>query len=255
VTSLVVAGPPKVSTRSPAGAVLASPRMRRLLPLASLLVLAAAAAPAGAATLTLDRGCYLAKQPGLPNGQTITVRGDGFTPDAPVGFALGTASLGSLTANSAGALAGRFQPPGLGSTQFKSTRSLTANDGVNQAQVAVELRRLAADFLPSTGNPRTLRARFYVYGFGPLFTVAGLSTSQPVYEHVFDPTGRRRGTFLVGRTSGPCGDMRSTRRRILPFPPRNGRWTFRFTTRRSYSRRSSPQASVGFLVRTIFRPR
>lgn len=241
-----------VSTRS---AVVASPRMRRLLPVALLLVAVAAAEPAGAATLTLDRGCYLAKQPRLPSGQTITVRGDGFTPNAPVSFALGTASLGSLNANAAGALAGQFQPPGLGATQFKSQRPLTANDGVNQAQVPVELRRLAADFLPSNGNPQTLRARFYVYGFGPLLTVQGLSTSQPVYEHVFDPTGRKRGTFQVGRTNGPCGDMRSTRRRVLPFPPRNGRWTFRFTTKRTYRRTSSPQASVGFVVRTVFRRR
>ena len=225
--------------------------------LAGLVLAAAASAPAAhAATLALDRGCYLAKQAGLPNGQTIGVRGDGYTPNAQVNFTLGTTAIGPLTATPAGAVAGQFQAPALaGDTQFKATRTLTATDGTNQATVPVELRRLAADFLPSAGNPRSLRVRFYVYGFGPLLAVQGKSTGQPVYEHLFDPSGRRRATIAVGRTSGPCGDMRTTRRRILPFRTvRNGRWRFVFTTKRVYSRRSAPLAAVGFIVRTVFRP-
>lgn len=233
--------------------------MRRSAPTLAVLALAlgASAPAAGAATLALDRGCYLTKQAGLPNGQAIGVRGEGYTPNAQVSFSLGSSSLGSLTASPAGSVAGSFQAPALaGTTQFKARRTLTATDGTNQGTVAVELRRLAADFLPSVGNPRALRVRFYVYGFGPLLTVQGLSTSQPVYEHIFDPSGKRRATILVGRTSGPCGDMRTTKRRILPFRTvRNGAWRFVFTTKRRYSRRSSPAAGVGFFVRTIFRPR
>jgi len=238
--------------------VLASPAMRRSASILALLVLASAASAsrAGAATLALDRGCYLAKQPGLPNGQTIGVRGEGFAPDTQVAFTLGDTAIGSLTSTPSGAVAGQFQAPALaGGAQFRATPALTASDGTSQTAVPVELRRLAADFLPSSGNPRTLRVRFYVYGFGPLLEARRLSTSQPVFEHVFDPRGRRRATIAAGRTTGPCGDLRTTRRRILPFRTvANGRWRFVFTTSRRYSRRAAPLASVGFVVRTVFRP-
>jgi hypothetical protein len=229
--------------------------MRHTLLIAVALALTAAGAPAaGAATITLDRGCYLAAQPGLPNGQAIIARGEGFTPNATVTFSMSGRALGTTTANPAGAFATRFNAPALASGQFKATRTLTLSDGTNQAAAVLNLRRLAADFLPSGGDPTTLRVRFYVFGFGPLLTIQSLSTSQPVYEHVFDPRGRRRATFLVGRTSGDCGDMRTTRRRILPFMPINGRWRFVFTTKRRYSRNSVPAAAVGFIVRTVFRP-
>jgi hypothetical protein len=229
--------------------------MRRALLIAAVAALTAAAAPAaGAATLTLDRGCYLAAQTGLPNGQAIVVRGEGFAPFANVTFSISGRAIGNTTANAAGAFATRFNAPGLAGGQFKATRTLAVSDGTNQATAVLNLRRLAADFLPSTGNPARLRVRFYVYGFGPLLTIQNLSTSQPVYEHVFDPRGRRRATYLVGRTSGDCGDLRTTRRRILPFPPMNGRWRFVFTTKRRYSRNSTPAAAVGFIVRTVFQP-
>jgi hypothetical protein len=218
------------------------------------LALAAFAAPAGAATLTFDRPCYLAKQPRLPNGQTINVRGEGFAPSQPVTFTLGSTSLGSLNADAAGGVSGRFQPPSLdGRTQFWATPTLTANDGANQAAGPVELRSMAADFVPSNGPP-SMRVRFYVYGFGPLLATRGLPTAQRVYEHVLDPDGTLRATFAVGRTSGPCGDLVTARRRILPFRTvADGRWRFVFTTRRRYSARSQPAASVAFKIRTVFR--
>ncbi|MDQ4040808.1 MAG: hypothetical protein M3141_03565 [Actinomycetota bacterium] len=230
---------------------------RSAMTLVGLALLAAAPGAAGAATLTLDHGCYLAKQPRLPSGQTIVVRAEGFAPDAPVTFRLGATPVLTVNADAAGAATGQFAAPSLGSPSvFRATRTLTASDGAVQASTALELRQLAADFLPSRGNPRTLRVRFYVYGFGPLLTALGRRTSQRVYEHVFDPRGRRRVTTLVGRTSGPCGDLRTTRRRILPFRRvRDGRWRFVFTTSPRYSRNSAPLASIGFIVTTVFRPR
>jgi hypothetical protein len=229
--------------------------MRRALLIAAAIAISAAAAPpAGAASLTLDRGCYLAAQTGLPNGQQIVVRGDGFAPNGNVTFLISGRAIGTTTANAAGAFNTRFNAPGLSTGQFRSTRTLTVSDGANVATAPLNLRRLAADFLPSGGNPTTLRVRLYVYGFGPLLTIQNRSTRQPVYEHVFDPRGRRRATFFVGRTSGACGDMRTTRRRILPFAPINGRWRFVFTTSSRYRGNAVPAAAVGFIVRTVFRP-
>ncbi len=239
--------------------MLASRAMRRSATTLAVLGLLAAAAPgaAGAATLTLDHSCYLAKQPRLPGGQTIAVRGEGFAPNAPVTFRIGSTPVLTVNADAGGTAAGQFSAPSLGAaTVFRGTRTLTASDGAVQASTSLELRQLAADFLPSRGNPRTLRVRFYVYGFGPLLTAQRRRTDQRVYEHVFDPRGRRRATVLVGRTSGPCGDLRTTRRRILPFRRvQDGRWRFVFTTSRRYSRNSAPLASIGFIVTTVFRPR
>jgi hypothetical protein len=228
-----------------------------MTPVLAAFALAASAGPAVAASIFLDRGCYLSKQPRLPSGQAIAVRGDGFMPNAPVTFAIGGSPVLTVTADPAGTAVGQFSAPSLGGPSvFRGTRTLTASDGTTRASVPVALRQLAADFLPSTGNPRTLRVRFYVYGFGPLLTALRRSTSQPVYEHVFDPSGRRRATIRIGRTSGPCGDLRTTRRRILPFRTvRDGRWRFVFTTKSRYSARSAPLASIGFIVSTVFRPR
>src|SRR5688572_28698829 len=172
--------------------------------------LAFLAPSAGAATLTLDRGCYLAKQPRLPGGQAINVLAEGFAPHAPVTFSFASGPVLTVNADASGRAVGAFAAPSIGPpTVFEGTRTLTAADGTATASALVQLRQLAADFLPSSGNPRTLRVRFYVYGFGPLLTALGRSTSQPVYEHVLDPAGKRRATILVGRTSGPCGDLRT----------------------------------------------
>jgi hypothetical protein len=211
---------------------------------------------AGAATLRVDRGCYLSKQDALPAGQQIIARGEGWAPNSAVSLTIGGTPIGvAAGTNAAGTLAVAFSAPALPGGQFKATRTLAASDGVNQASTPVALRVLAADFSPATTqNAVTQRVRFLVYGFGPLLTAFNKSTVQTVYMHVFQPGGRRRGTFNVGRTSGPCGDLRTRRRKILPFGLKNGTWTYRFTTARRYSARSLPQSEVGFRVQTVFRP-
>jgi hypothetical protein len=229
---------------------------RTALVAAALIAPAAGATAAGAATLRVDRGCYLAKQTMLPNGQQIVARADGFAPGAPVTFALPTGSVALVAANASGTAIASFSAPGLtGITQFKATRTLTATDGAHQASTRIQLRLLAADFAPATSrNAAAQKVRFYVYGFGPVLTAFSKPTRQKVYMHVFEPGGRRRGTFAVGHTSGACGDLRTARRKILPFGLKNGTWTYRFTTAKRYRAKSLPQAEVGFRVRTVFQP-
>jgi hypothetical protein len=228
--------------------------MRRAAFIAVALFVPAPAA--GAATLRVDRGCYLSKQPVLPAGQQIIARGEGWAPNAPVSLTIGGAPIGvPAGTNAAGDLAVAFSAPALPDGQFKATRTVAASDGAHQASTPVSLRVLAADFFPTTTqNAATQRVRFLVFGFGPLLTAFGRSTAQTVYMHVFQPGGRKRGTFNVGRTSGACGDLRTRRRKILPFGLKNGTWTYRFSTAKRYSAKSLPQAEVGFRVRTIFQP-
>jgi hypothetical protein len=230
--------------------------MRRAALIAAVLAgPATVASAASAATLTLDHGCYLAKQPALKNGQAIVVRADGFIPGAGVLFSLPTGPVAAATANAAGTAVAQFSAPGLPSGQFAAARTLTATDNTNRATAVLNFRVIAASFLPATtSNAAQQRVRFYVYGFGPIFVVQHRGIQQRIYMHVFQPGGRLRGSFYVGRTAGPCGDLRTGRRKILPFGLRNGTWNYRFTTGRHYGTRATPQASVGFRVQTVFRP-
>ena len=230
--------------------------MRRVALIAAALVGPATVAPAAsAASLALDHGCYLAKQPALPNGQGIIVRGDGFIPGAAVTFSLPTGPVASGNANAGGSLFVQFSAPALPRGQFAAARTLTASDGVNRATALLNLRVIAASFLPATtSNAAQQRVRFYVYGFGPLLTALRRPVRQSIFMHVFQPGGKRRGTFFVGHSGGPCGDLRTGRRKILPFGLRNGTWNYRFTTARTFNARAIPQASVGFRVQTVFRP-
>src|SRR4051794_25786874 len=98
--------------------------MRRVALIAVALLGPATVAPAApAATLTLDHGCYLAKQPSLPNGQAIIVRADGFTPGAAVTFSLPTGPVASGNANAGGSLFVQFSAPGLRGGQFAAART------------------------------------------------------------------------------------------------------------------------------------
>jgi hypothetical protein len=223
--------------------------MRRALTGAVLATVAVAAPPASAASIALDRGCYLARQPGLPLGQRVVVSGSGFAPNAPLRLTLGGRPLGgTVVSGPAGTFAAGFSAPAI--TGFRETRTLVVGDGATTAAAPLRLSRLAADFLPATGNPLTLRVRFYVYGFGPLLAALRRSVRQPVYMHVFRPNGRRRAVFFMGFTTAPCGYLRTGRRPILPFTPEDGRWRYAFTTHRRYSRTDAPQASVAFVVST-----
>src|SRR4051812_46185767 len=158
--------------------------MRRAAIVAVALFVPAPAA--GAATLRVDRGCYLSKQTALPAGQQIIARGEGWAPNASVSLTIGGMPIGvPAGTNAAGALAVAFSAPALPDGQFKATRTLAASDGTNQATAPVPLRVLAADFLPATTqNAVTQKVRFLVYGFGPLLTAFNRSTSQTVYMHV-----------------------------------------------------------------------
>ena len=72
---------------------------------------------------------------------------------------------------------------------------------------------------------------------------------------MIDPKGKLRGTFKAGRPSGPCGLVKPSRRKILPFKATNGRWRYVFDVSHKYRKSNLPQAYVAFVVRTIFKVR
>lgn len=235
---------------------------RAVAVVAALLAPCLAAPAASAATLTVDRGCYLTRQPVLPNGQAVVARAEGFTPGEGVTFSLPTGPVSVVAADANGTAETHFSTPALPSSQFQAAQTLNASDRDHLASATLQLRQLTADFRPATtSNAITQRVRFFVYGFGPVLTAYNRSTSQPVYMHVFEPPLRRkgklrparlRGTFKVGRTSGRCGDLHTARRKILPFGFKEGTWTYRFTTSPRYRSAALPQVQARFRVCTVF---
>jgi hypothetical protein len=188
-------------------------------------------ATAGAATLTVDKGCYREGSQAIATGLafngnsqvTFTLDGDPFTdPDSPP------------TSDAAGTVNARFtvgSPPG-GQRRYV----LEASDGTNTAQTSFTATDLDVGVTPRRGNPgrrKRVRAR-------------GFDQGQVLRFHVRGPR-RRNGT--VGRIKGACGKV-NRRVRIFRASYPSGIYTVQFDQRRRYSPSARPR--VVFQV-TIFR--
>ena len=88
----------------------------------------------------------------------------------------------------------------------ESVSTLTAIDGaLNTASTRYRTSRIFADFAPATGDPRTLKVRFEVNGFGLLRRNAS------VYLHYVNPRGKGVRTVRLGTARGTCGKITRTR--------------------------------------------
>lgn len=88
---------------------------------------------------------------------------------------------------------------------------------------------VSAGFSPTRGNPVTLRVRFHVAGF---------RGRKPVYLHYRNPSGHLARTVGLGFTSGVCGLLTTSRRRLFPFRDvRAGTWRLQFDTQGRFHRR------------------
>jgi len=208
---------------------------RGLLALAALAP-ALVATPAGAAEVRTDRACYAD-----PSTRKDTVRwtGSGFTPGGLFQPTLDGATLpdggGTGNADANGNAAGSFPAPSLDDVIERGTQQHTFTfgvfEGANEPTTTFTVSKLRATFRPASGNPRTLRVRFSLYGFG-------LSGRQapPIYVHYVRPSGRLRTTFKLGTGQGSCGSLTTSRRRLFGFRATRGRWTLQFDTSAKYVR-------------------
>jgi hypothetical protein len=191
-------------------------------------------AAAGAATLTVDRPCYAdASQ----RKDTVTYSGTGFTAAAPFKVTLDGKPLagGTGTVDAAGDVAGSFIAPALktlSTTSREHAFTLGVSDGTNSAQAPFSVARLFADFLPSQGNPKTLKVRFRLFGF------ALQGTPKPtIYVHYVRPDGKVQKTYSLGYGRGVCGSRpRTAERRLFSFKPAHGAWTLQFDTAKKFTR-------------------
>jgi len=199
----------------------------RSIALATALAIAAVApAAASAAQIQTDRSCY------QDNTGTVAVSGNGFDPGQPYSVSLDGKQLGTgaSTTDASGGIAGSFEAPQLG-RELPHVYTLTVTQGANTATTTFSVTPFLADFTPGSGNPRTLRVRFKIFGFG-------LVSSHPnVYLHYVRPNGKLRRTISLGRAQGVCGQIpRTARKKLFPFKAQRGTWELQFDTHRAYHR-------------------
>lgn len=229
------------------------PRMPSRHPLGGLACAAFAAAAltagvsgsASAATLTTDARCY-------EQGAPLRLTAAELEPRAPLVVALDGQPLryrdGTLPAADAeGAFASSFATPALASGVNQQRHTLAVDDGTQRARARFTVSRTAgATFAPSAGDPRTLRARFSVWGF------AFDGVSVRTWLHWIGPGGRVRANAALGVTRGHCGALTTGLRRVFPFAPAPGRWQLVIDTRQRYRvHDDGPRAKIPVHLRSL----
>jgi hypothetical protein len=223
-------------------------RRIRILLVAAVAVAALSAAGAGAApaaTLTVDHPCYYSF--GRAH-RSIHVVGAGFAPNAPVALTLAGQPY-HTTASPTGGFSGSIAAPAFRGARARVT--LTANDGQNTAGATFYLTNVTADFNPSSGAPSRLKVRFTIAGLGAVLAFLHRNPHATVFAHYIRPNGKLKGTRQFGHLTGPCGDLRTSRTRLLPFASELGLWKIYLDTNRSYKRHEIAQPFVSFKVRRI----
>jgi hypothetical protein len=207
-----------------------------------LVLLVALAFPAGAlaADVQVDRSCYLEALIGnrvIP--QPVQVTGNGFTANEAYQVTIDGLPVldGSGTVDAAGGISKTITPPALPEGTNERKHILTVSQGATSVSTSLRVSRFLADFAPSSGDPRTLRVRFSVFGFG-------LASANPtVYLHYVRPGGKLKRTVKLGRAAGPCGRIaRAPKRRLFPFTATRGRWRLQFDTNKRYRKGRSNSA-------------
>jgi len=187
------------------------------------------AAAGAVATVSTPKACYSSRA-------LVDYVGVDFRPNAAYTAKIGATVVKRGRVSAFGDLSGDFRAPvparaGPGERTF----TLVVSDGTTTARTRFRSSIFGADFDPDQGSPDTLRTRFAVFGFG---------SGRDVYLHYLTPARRLKRTILLGRTSGPCGSLRSASRRLFPFPAGPGEWRFQFDTRRVYTRSAVPRVRL-----------
>jgi hypothetical protein len=206
--------------------------MSRRWVLAACGCVLAAPPPAGAASaasVSTPEACYSSRKP-------VDFAGSGFRARAHFVATVGGRQVTSGSATRFGDVSGSFQAPvptraGPGERVF----TLRVSDGVRAATTRFRAAVFGAGFSPTTGDPATLRVRFFAYDFG---------TGRTVYLHYLRPDLTLRTTIALGVTRGPCGTLASARLRIFPFYARPGNWRLQLDTSRVYARLARPRVRL-----------
>lgn len=174
---------------------------------------------ASAATVTFDDSC---RAP----GEVTEVRGTGFAAGSPFATTLDGAPLGGGIVDELGSVTARFPAPAVeGSYAVRVTDLLGG-----RAAATLTVRRASVRFTPSPAS--AVRVRFVVSGLG--------ADGDSIWAHWVAPSGAVVNARL-GTAVGPCGELTTRRRRLLPAGAAPGRWRLQIDTRMSYARDATPR--------------
>jgi hypothetical protein len=195
-------------------------RVRSLLIAAAALL--ALPAAAHAATLEAARSCY-------PVGGDAVITGSGFAPESSMTFTVnGNPLPANVSSDEAGDVRVTYRNLPRTNTERRLVIRATDSEGTSAKAPVYVTRELRVTADPdSSPNVRTWRAVFSLWGFG----------RGRAYIHYLNPKGKLKKTVRLGRLIGPCGRLRSTKRRVMPFrDPAFGYWHLQFDTRARYSK-------------------
>ena len=197
-------------------------RSRILVPAAAAAALALPAPASAAPVLDPLEPCYVAAE---TQTQDITVRGNGFTPNAQIDIRIDDAVVATVPADAGGVLFTAVKAPA--QQQGERAFTLTAAEQANPAQtVSLQslVARLAVTAQPKRARP-SQRINFRGRGFVP---------GKPVYAHYVRGGKARRSVRLAAASTGPCGTF-AVKRRQFPFKPRVGTWYLQVDQRPDYA--------------------
>ncbi len=218
--------------------------MRRMYTVA-LMGASAVALPASAsaATVALDKPCYISGRPGI-------FAGFGFAPNAVI--SINNADLGptTVTTDPTGSFAQGFTPPDGRALGKPGSRDIvfTAAEVANPASTASATSKIAPlAFATNRGTKSPKADRSWSF--------SGWKVGKPIYAH-FRFRGKTKRNFRMGVATGPCGEFK---RRAPGIAVRGrvsaGLWTIQVDQRRTYSRSTMPALKDQTTVFTRFRPR
>jgi len=201
----------------------------------ALVVPAAAAAQASAATLAVSAPCYV--NVNSAKGAPIDITGTGYTPGDMIAVQ-GTAVFGTTTAGADGSInlvtTGPilgFITPGTGS--FTLTSSDETSGAGNLAQTAVTVTNFSVDTQPSVAKP-SRRVTWRFSGFKP---------GRSIYVHYLRK-GKVLARMAFGRAHGPCGTLKARDRFYPGGHPHHSRYQVVFDQVKRYTKRARPRIST-----------
>jgi hypothetical protein len=163
-------------------------------------------------------------------GKPVSLSGSGFAARREYVVSIDGVYFGQSTTRADGSFHSSLRPGGLGAGVAQQIDQLEATDGTSIADTKFTLTRATgARFIAGGGSPGSLTAPFEVWDLSPS------GARRRAYLHYVSPAGAARETVALGVTSGQCGYLRTAKRKVFPFTPTIGTWTFQIDTRKAYS--------------------
>ena len=178
-------------------------------------------AVSSAATLDAGKSCYF-------NNTQARLSGSGFAPDSPITFtANGNRISASVTSDAAGDFLIQYEPRRTRTERKVVIRATDTEDTSASVTIHVTRKRRVTADPAQADNVRTWEAVLKLFGFG----------HGRAYIHYRNPKGTLKKTVRIGRLRGPCGRLKTDKRRVMPFDnPAFGLWHLQFDTHRRFDK-------------------